>query len=271
MCRWSTPTAASSPRRTQPTGSPTPSPRSPTCRSWSRRSTRCCAGTSPPSCTRCAPRGRISSSRRRCRPPAAPSVTAGCGWATGCCTRPTSGVPREASNRSVSAHVLSPLPVVTVPLGTVRSPGLAAQLREILAAGQVPVCDGETDDDLDRIVAAIAGLDRPVLVGSAGIAAAVARALTGTSPARAATVDRTAPGRCSPWSAAPPPASAPSWTHCPPPASEIVALRPRRAACRRRSDCRHGCSCRPVRPRSRRRSWWSPWTPPAVSIRSSPG
>ncbi len=97
----------------------------------------------------------------------------------------------EKGERPLSVgHVLSSLPVVTVPLGTVRSPGLAAQLREIVAAGQVPVCDGETDDDLDRVVAAIAGLDRPVLVGSAGIAAAAARALTGTSPARAATSTR---------------------------------------------------------------------------------
>lgn len=84
----------------------------------------------------------------------------------------------EAGDRPLTvAHALYPIPTVVVSLATVRGPGLAARLHEILVAGTVPVCDAFADDDLDRIVAAGVGLDRPVLVGSAGIAAAVARHL----------------------------------------------------------------------------------------------
>lgn len=84
----------------------------------------------------------------------------------------------EAADRPLTvAHALHPLPAVTVPLAIVRSDALAARLCDILLTGSVPVCDALTDDDLDRIVAAADDLDRPVLVGSAGIAAAVARRL----------------------------------------------------------------------------------------------
>ncbi|MEO5832477.1 MAG: four-carbon acid sugar kinase family protein [Nakamurella sp.] len=84
----------------------------------------------------------------------------------------------EAGERPLTvAHALYPIPTVVVSLTTVRGPGLAERLHEILAAGTVPVCDALADDDLDRIVAAGDGLDRPILVGSAGITAAVARRL----------------------------------------------------------------------------------------------
>ncbi len=71
--------------------------------------------------------------------------------------------------------VLGPLRATPVPLDVGRGPGLGAVLAEILSAGDVPVCDGRSDSDLDAVVAASAALDRPVLVGSAGLAAAVAR------------------------------------------------------------------------------------------------
>ncbi|WP_157970661.1 four-carbon acid sugar kinase family protein [Nakamurella deserti] len=75
------------------------------------------------------------------------------------------------------AHALAPMNTETLTLDTVRGGDLDTRIGEILAAGAVPVCDAETDDDLDRIAAAVAHLDRPVLVGSAGITAAAARTL----------------------------------------------------------------------------------------------
>ncbi len=93
----------------------------------------------------------------------------------------------EAGERPLTvAHALHPIPTTPVPLAAVRDPDLPRLLREILSAGTVPVCDAETDADLDRIAAAATDLERAVLVGSAGIAAAVARRLpvsTGPAPA----------------------------------------------------------------------------------------
>lgn len=70
---------------------------------------------------------------------------------------------------------LRPVETVTVPLATVRSAGLAGVLRARLASGTVPVCDADSDIDLDLIVAAAAGIEDLVLVGSAGLAGALAR------------------------------------------------------------------------------------------------
>jgi 4-hydroxythreonine-4-phosphate dehydrogenase len=83
----------------------------------------------------------------------------------------------EASPPADLRAAFAPLPVEVVNLEIVRGAGLAAALRSVLAAGSVPVCDAETDDDLDRVVAATGDLDRPLLVGSAGLTAAVARSL----------------------------------------------------------------------------------------------
>jgi 4-hydroxythreonine-4-phosphate dehydrogenase len=75
------------------------------------------------------------------------------------------------------AEALAPLPVEVVPLRHVRSPGLPGLLRAALAAGRVPVCDGESDADLDAVAAAVAALPGVALAGSSGLAAAVGRRL----------------------------------------------------------------------------------------------
>ncbi|SEE44329.1 four-carbon acid sugar kinase family protein [Jiangella alba] len=79
------------------------------------------------------------------------------------------------------AEALAPLPVVVVSLAAVRGGAdtLATALRVAADGHQVAVCDAETDDDLDRIVAAApaAAGDLPVRwAGSAGLAHALARA-----------------------------------------------------------------------------------------------
>ena len=82
------------------------------------------------------------------------------------------------------AAALGDLPTVTLPLDVVRSPELPQRLAA--AAGTVVVCDAETDDDLDRVVRASAALAQPpVLAGSAGLVAAVARAVPSSGPAPA--------------------------------------------------------------------------------------
>ncbi|SDN45881.1 4-hydroxythreonine-4-phosphate dehydrogenase [Klenkia soli] len=75
------------------------------------------------------------------------------------------------------AQALAPLPVAVVPLGVVRSPRLGSELQALLGAGSVPVCDGETDADLDAVVAAVAQLPGVALAGSGGLAAALGRTL----------------------------------------------------------------------------------------------
>jgi D-threonate/D-erythronate kinase len=71
------------------------------------------------------------------------------------------------------AEALGPLHCRTIPLETVRSKDLATALAECAAAGEVPVCDGETDVDLDAVVAAAPAGAR--LAGSGGLAAALGR------------------------------------------------------------------------------------------------
>ncbi len=48
----------------------------------------------------------------------------------------------------------------------------------MIASGAIPLCDSETDEDLDAIVAAVAGVvTLPLLVGTSALAAALARAM----------------------------------------------------------------------------------------------
>jgi uncharacterized protein YgbK (DUF1537 family) len=72
---------------------------------------------------------------------------------------------------------LSPLATTVVPLSVVRSDGLGSAVRTSLRDGRVPLCDSDDDADLDRVIAAVAGIPDLVLVGSAGLAAALARTL----------------------------------------------------------------------------------------------
>jgi 4-hydroxythreonine-4-phosphate dehydrogenase len=65
-----------------------------------------------------------------------------------------------------------------LPLGVVRSAALVPAVRDALAAGLIPVCDTETEADLDAIAAALPLLDpRLVVVASAGLARSVAAQL----------------------------------------------------------------------------------------------
>ncbi|MFJ6197434.1 four-carbon acid sugar kinase family protein [Micromonospora sp. NPDC092111] len=83
------------------------------------------------------------------------------------------------------ADALAPLGTVTVPLAAVRRGArhLAATLAAAASARLVAVCDAETDADLDAVYAAARlAADRPLLVGSAGLAAAAARAMPPDPP-----------------------------------------------------------------------------------------
>ncbi|MDM7891296.1 four-carbon acid sugar kinase family protein [Curtobacterium caseinilyticum] len=64
----------------------------------------------------------------------------------------------------------------SVPLTVVRAGGdaVSGSVERAIGAGEIPVLDAVTDDDLDRIAAALDGTDCTV-VGSGGIAAAVGR------------------------------------------------------------------------------------------------
>src|SRR5439155_10015228 len=87
-----------------------------------------------------------------------------------------------------------PLDTYSVPLATVRQGGevLAKALAEAGTAGLVAVCDAESDADLDGVHAAARQVsERPLLVGSGALAAAVARSFPadaelGTAPRSAA-------------------------------------------------------------------------------------
>ncbi|WP_329445430.1 4-hydroxythreonine-4-phosphate dehydrogenase PdxA [Streptomyces canus] len=68
-----------------------------------------------------------------------------------------------------------------VPLEAVRGDALPAVLREAVDAGQLPVCDAETDADLDLIAQAALACGPGVrLMGTSGLAAAVGRLLRRT-------------------------------------------------------------------------------------------
>ncbi|MFF2847278.1 four-carbon acid sugar kinase family protein [Streptomyces sp. NPDC058001] len=101
--------------------------------------------------------------------------------------------------RSVRA-ALGDLPTRIVPLAAVRGsrPELAGLLHDLVAAGVCPVCDAETDADLDAVIAATLHLGPGVrLMGTGGLATALGRILgpaAGTAdaptPTAARTVDR---------------------------------------------------------------------------------
>ncbi|WP_238431265.1 four-carbon acid sugar kinase family protein [Streptomyces cavernae] len=73
------------------------------------------------------------------------------------------------------AGALGDLPTAPVPLSDVRG-ALTDRLRELLARGRHPVCDAETDADLDAITRAALELGPDVrLLGAGGLAAALGR------------------------------------------------------------------------------------------------
>ncbi|MEU9065009.1 four-carbon acid sugar kinase family protein [Streptomyces sp. NPDC048430] len=83
------------------------------------------------------------------------------------------------------AAALTGLHTVGVPLRTVRSGvgNLASLLRDLAAQGRHPVCDAETDDDLDAIAAATLALGPGFrALGCGGLAAAFGRLLVPRIP-----------------------------------------------------------------------------------------
>src|SRR5439155_788154 len=93
----------------------------------------------------------------------------------------------RASGSSNVVDLLRPQldrPLAWIPLGRVREGGSALTARLVRLAGMVIVADAETDADLDALIEAVLELDAPpLLVGSAGLALALARRL-GLSTAR---------------------------------------------------------------------------------------
>jgi uncharacterized protein YgbK (DUF1537 family) len=88
----------------------------------------------------------------------------------------------EAS-RATGPAALVPGGAAAIALGRVRSRDLGGSLASALGAGRWPVCDAETDDDLRRIAAAALTAGAGLLVGSYGLAGALARAIV-DAPAR---------------------------------------------------------------------------------------
>ncbi|MER5224891.1 four-carbon acid sugar kinase family protein [Streptomyces flaveus] len=92
---------------------------------------------------------------------------------------------RGPAPESVRA-ALGDLPTWVVPLSVVRSPVLALSgwLRTLIAKGHHPVCDAETDADLDAIAEAVLQLGPGIrLLGAGGLAAALGRRLAGADGA----------------------------------------------------------------------------------------
>ncbi|MFJ8788613.1 4-hydroxythreonine-4-phosphate dehydrogenase PdxA [Streptomyces sp. NPDC102462] len=108
----------------------------------------------------------------------------------------------RAAPRSVAA-ALGDVPTAPVPLDVVRG-ALPVRLRELIASGLHPVCDAETDADLDAIAQAALELGPSVrLLGAGGLAAALGRGLRAGGarprhraghPADPATLPSTGPG-----------------------------------------------------------------------------
>lgn len=100
------------------------------------------------------------------------------------------GKPASTDLRAILSR--AGLPASLADLRTVRTPGLGAALQAALAIGaRGIVCDAATDADLDRI--ARAGLSmrpRPLFVGSAGLARALARRLRRQADAKRPRVER---------------------------------------------------------------------------------
>jgi 4-hydroxythreonine-4-phosphate dehydrogenase len=96
--------------------------------------------------------------------------------------------PRSGDLRALLAH--AGLPATHVDLATIRGrrprAALNAALRAALATGaRALVCDAESDADLDALArAGLALRPRPLFVGSAGLARALARTSRRTRPAR---------------------------------------------------------------------------------------
>lgn len=101
------------------------------------------------------------------------------------------GKSRSQDLRAPLAH--AGLPATHIDLAKVRGPALAGALRAALATGaRALACDAETDADLDRIArSGLALRPRPLFVGSAGLARAIAR----TFPARRAAPRKEVPPR----------------------------------------------------------------------------
>ncbi|MFE9643525.1 four-carbon acid sugar kinase family protein [Streptomyces sp. NPDC006365] len=92
---------------------------------------------------------------------------------------------RGPAPESVRA-ALGDLPTRVVPLSVVRAPVLVLSgwLRTLIAKGHHPVCDAETDADLDAIAEAVLQLGPDIrLLGAGGLAAAVGRRLAGADGA----------------------------------------------------------------------------------------
>jgi len=100
------------------------------------------------------------------------------------------GKPRSGDLRAPLAH--AGLPTTHIDLDTVRSAMLAPALRAALATGALALaCDAETDGDLDRIArGGLALRPRPLFVGSAGLARAIARTFPARREARRKTAAR---------------------------------------------------------------------------------
>ncbi|MFJ9582219.1 four-carbon acid sugar kinase family protein [Streptomyces acidicola] len=92
-------------------------------------------------------------------------------------------------------HALDGVPTALVPLPVVRGGALADHLRACFAQGQHPVCDAETDEDLNLIAGAAHELGPDVrMLGTGGLAAALGRQLVPvpetTTPYRNGTAER---------------------------------------------------------------------------------
>lgn len=82
-----------------------------------------------------------------------------------------------AAPAATIAEALAPQRCRVITLDVVRSGRLRETVRDCLAAGEIPLCDGETDTDLDAVVAACADLAGVRLAGSGGLATALGRAM----------------------------------------------------------------------------------------------
>ncbi|OZC50926.1 4-hydroxythreonine-4-phosphate dehydrogenase PdxA [Rhodococcus sp. 06-621-2] len=82
---------------------------------------------------------------------------------------------RDSPPTSVAA-ALGNISPTGVSLEQVRGAGLVDVLSDLVALGRVPVCDAETDADIDAVVAASQSITGVRLVGTAALMASVARA-----------------------------------------------------------------------------------------------
>ena len=150
------------------------------------------------------------------------------------------GAENDPPPTSVAAAVAAPCRLIS--LAEVRSDPRAA-IAESLAAERVPVCDAETDSDLDAVVTAALALPVVGLIGSGGLAAAVGRAWRGGNSAFAVATTTSPRAKASPSTGRASPCSAVGLTGSLP--------RP----LRRRSDARAGA----LAPRSATARPRAPW------------